>query len=86
MAAGTHEPTSKLLGTAAADIAQDARTCSTRTTFEFLWVVDFPMFEWVEEEKRYEFMHHPFTRRSRATPACSRPTRAACARAPTTWC
>jgi len=29
--------------------------------FEFLWVVDFPMFEWLEEENRYEFMHHPFT-------------------------
>jgi aspartyl-tRNA synthetase len=24
-------------------------------------VVDFPMFEWLEEEQRYEFMHHPFT-------------------------
>ena len=30
-------------------------------TFAFLWVVDFPMFEWIEEEKRFEFMHHPFT-------------------------
>ena len=29
--------------------------------FEFLWVVDFPMFEWLEEQKRWEFMHHPFT-------------------------
>jgi aspartyl-tRNA synthetase len=29
--------------------------------FEFLWVVDFPMFEWLEEEHRWEFMHHPFT-------------------------
>ena len=27
----------------------------------FLWVVDFPMFEYVEEEKRYKAMHHPFT-------------------------
>jgi aspartyl-tRNA synthetase len=24
-------------------------------------VVDFPMFEWSEDEQRYEFMHHPFT-------------------------
>jgi aspartyl-tRNA synthetase len=29
--------------------------------FEFLWVVDFPMFEWLEDEQRFEFMHHPFT-------------------------
>ncbi len=27
----------------------------------FLWVVDFPMFEYDEEEKRYVAMHHPFT-------------------------
>ncbi len=28
---------------------------------KFLWVVDFPMFEYSEEEKRYMSMHHPFT-------------------------
>lgn len=29
--------------------------------FKFLWVVDFPMFEYDEEEKRYKAQHHPFT-------------------------
>ncbi|MCK5472993.1 MAG: aspartate--tRNA ligase, partial [Planctomycetes bacterium] len=29
--------------------------------FEFVWVVDFPMFEWNEDEKRYDSLHHPFT-------------------------
>ena len=29
--------------------------------FNFLWVVDFPMFEYSEEEKRYKAQHHPFT-------------------------
>jgi aspartyl-tRNA synthetase len=31
------------------------------TNFQFLWVVDFPMFEWDEEEKRWNAAHHPFT-------------------------
>ena len=30
-------------------------------TFNFLWVVDWPMFEWSEEEGRYMSAHHPFT-------------------------
>ena len=29
--------------------------------FNFLWVVDFPMFEYSEEEQRYKACHHPFT-------------------------
>ena len=29
--------------------------------FNFLWITDFPMFEWSEEENRYVSAHHPFT-------------------------
>ncbi len=29
--------------------------------FDFLWVVDFPLFEWSDEQNRYLAMHHPFT-------------------------
>ena len=29
--------------------------------FNFLWVVDWPLFEWSEEENRYVAAHHPFT-------------------------
>lgn len=30
-------------------------------SFSFLWITDFPMFEYDEEEGRYQAMHHPFT-------------------------
>jgi aspartyl-tRNA synthetase len=29
--------------------------------FRFVWITDFPMFEYDEDEKRYKAMHHPFT-------------------------
>ena len=32
-----------------------------KNKFALLWVVDFPMFEWSEEEQRLMAMHHPFT-------------------------
>lgn len=32
-----------------------------KNEFSFLWVIDFPMFEWSEEEQRYQACHHPFT-------------------------
>ena len=32
-----------------------------KNNYKPLWVVDVPMFEWDEDEKRYSAMHHPFT-------------------------
>lgn len=32
-----------------------------KSKFDVLWVVDFPMFEWSDEENRFMAMHHPFT-------------------------
>lgn len=32
-----------------------------KNKFSCLWVVDFPLFEWDDEEKRYVAVHHPFT-------------------------
>jgi aspartyl-tRNA synthetase len=33
----------------------------TAADFKFLWVTDFPMYEWNEEAKRWDAAHHPFT-------------------------
>jgi aspartyl-tRNA synthetase len=60
MAAGKHEQVSKLLGLLRLQMAKRENLIDA-SKYAFLWVVDFPMFEWVEEEKRHEFMHHPFT-------------------------
>ena len=32
-----------------------------KNDYAFCWVVDFPLLEWNDEEKRYRAMHHPFT-------------------------
>ena len=31
------------------------------SSYQFLWVTDFPMFEWDDDEKRWAAAHHPFT-------------------------
>jgi aspartyl-tRNA synthetase len=41
-------------------IARD-RNLIPPDTYEFLWVTDFPLFSWNEEEKRLDSEHHPFT-------------------------
>ena len=48
--------------------AGDARTIVGRelklideNRFEFCWIVDFPMYEWNEEEKKIDFSHNPFS-------------------------
>ena len=60
MAAGPHDPTSKLLGQLRLHLGRKENLLDPNA-YAFLWVVDFPMFEWLPDEQRYEFMHHPFT-------------------------
>ncbi|RME98133.1 MAG: aspartate--tRNA ligase [Alphaproteobacteria bacterium] len=51
-----------------ADFAGHARTrigeelgLVDKDRFEFCWIVDYPMFEWDEEEKKIDFSHNPFS-------------------------
>ena len=48
------------LGALRCEIAKQMGLLDTKD-FKFLWVTEFPMFEWSEEENRYMAMHHPFT-------------------------
>ena len=38
-----------------------ARADRRKDRFEFCWIVDFPMYEWNEEEKKIDFSHNPFS-------------------------
>ena len=40
---------------------KDIDPSCAKDEFRFLWVVDFPMFEYNKEEKRWQALHHPFT-------------------------
>ena len=35
-----------------------------KNEYKFLWITEFPLLEWSEEQNRFTAMHHPFTRRS----------------------
>ncbi|WP_353684918.1 aspartate--tRNA ligase [Thermodesulfovibrio sp. 3907-1M] len=49
----------EVLGKLRLEIAERAGV--KREGFSFVWIVDFPLFEWSEDEKRFVSMHHPFT-------------------------
>jgi aspartyl-tRNA synthetase len=53
--------TSRVLGTLRVQLGADLGLIDDRA-FTFLWVTDFRMFEWDEEEERWTAVHHPFTR------------------------
>jgi aspartyl-tRNA synthetase len=50
----------KLAGAARAKIGADLGLIE-ENVFRFCWIVDFPMFEWNEDEKRVDFSHNPFS-------------------------
>jgi aspartyl-tRNA synthetase len=50
----------KFAGAARAKVGEDLGLVD-KERFEFCWVVDFPMYEWNEEEKKIDFSHNPFS-------------------------
>ena len=53
--------TSRVLGTLRVQLGSELGLIDD-DLFTFLWVTDFPMFEWDEDESRWTAVHHPFTR------------------------
>jgi aspartyl-tRNA synthetase len=52
----------RVLGGIRSDLGREGLTAAAdRPGHDLLWVVDFPMFEWDEDEKRFQALHHPFT-------------------------
>ena len=50
----------KLAGAARLNIGNELGL-SKKDVFEFCWIVDFPMYEWNEDEKKIDFSHNPFS-------------------------
>jgi aspartyl-tRNA synthetase len=50
----------KFAGAARAKIGEELGLIK-KDCFEFCWIVDFPMYEWNEEEKKIDFSHNPFS-------------------------
>jgi aspartyl-tRNA synthetase len=50
----------KFAGLARTKLGEDLNLIR-KDCFEFCWIVDFPMFEWNEEEKKIDFSHNPFS-------------------------
>ncbi|MBI1753884.1 MAG: aspartate--tRNA ligase [Acidobacteria bacterium] len=59
-AVGTDDQTSRVLGELRLRLAK-AFGLTDESAFEFLWVVDFPLFQWDEGDQRFVACHHPFT-------------------------
>ena len=58
--ADKEEAVNKALAPLRCKLARDLKLYE-EGSFEFVWIIDFPLFEWNEDEKRYDSLHHPFT-------------------------
>ncbi len=59
-AAGDPKVFYKFAGSARTKLGQDLGLIGD-TEFKFCWIVDFPMYEWNEDEKKVDFSHNPFS-------------------------
>ena len=59
-AAGRPGKFASFAGLARTRIGEELELIDTER-FDFCWIVDYPMFEWDEEEKRVDFSHNPFS-------------------------
>jgi aspartyl-tRNA synthetase len=60
---GADEPAkvARALGALREQLARELELVDA-SAFEFVWITDFPMFDWSEEDGRWGAVHHPFTR------------------------
>ncbi len=58
--AGEELAAAKLAGSARLRVGTELNVSKTEV-FEFCWIVDFPMYEWNEDEKKVDFSHNPFS-------------------------
>lgn len=58
--ADSEKGTNKALAPLRCKLAKDLKLYEKKA-FEFVWIVDFPLFEWNQQENRYDSLHHPFT-------------------------
>jgi len=58
--AGEPQAFVKFAGAARTKIGEDLNLID-KSRFELCWIVDFPMYEWNEEEKKIDFSHNPFS-------------------------
>ncbi|MEQ1539168.1 MAG: aspartate--tRNA ligase [Sphingorhabdus sp.] len=59
-AAGKAEQAAKLAGAARTRVAEQLDIID-KNSFRFCWIIDFPFYEWSEEEKKVDFAHNPFS-------------------------
>lgn len=60
--AGPWESTCTILGRVRLEVATMQETTKGSEALNFLWVVDFPLLAYIEEEAKWGAVHHPFTR------------------------